>query len=234
MALNKFPKGIRVYTTEKLYYKKYAYRICFTVDDDKIVRSNIERGWYGSYSRTNIISLQNELKRRIIDKLPDDLECKFRSEQKYVTMYLDNSEIFEDLIDRLQNCIIEISVPASENHKQLMLDNHRIRVRRTLFLKQYRYKVNIKNSWTWKFNDFDSLKNWLDAMDNEDGTRWSANSTLATAMAMTPEQLSAPRFRYRYSAFSIYLNDDKDVMMLQLLLDNYYDSVEKAVLISET
>lgn len=234
MTLSKFPKGITVLTTAKLYYKKYAYRICFVVDDDRIVSSNISRGWYGQFTRTNLYTLQTELKRRIIDKLPDDLECKFRGEQKYVSLYLDDETIFEDLVEKMHHCITEVSVPANPAHRQLMIDNHRIRVRNTLYLKQYRYKVNIKNGWSWKFTEFDSLKTWLGALDNEDGTRWCASAPLAYVLAMTPEQRSAPRFRYRYSSFSIYLNDDKDVMMLQLWLNTYYDSVEKAVLISET
>jgi len=204
------------------------------VDDDKIIKSNVGRGWYGNYNRTNLYSLQTELKRKVIDNLPDELECKFRAEHKTVTMYLDDEAIFQDLIERLHYCITEVSVPTNNSHRQLMIDNHRIRVRNTLYLKQYRYKVNIKNGWTWKFTDFDSLKSWLGALDNEDGTRWCANSPLASVLAMTSEQRSAPRFRYRYSSFSIYLSDEQDVMMLQLWLNNYYDSVEKAVLISET
>lgn len=204
------------------------------MDDDKIIKSNVGRGWYGNYNRTNLYSLQTELKRKVIDNLPDELECKFRAEHKTVTMYLDDEAIFQDLIERLHYCITEVSVPTNNSHRQLMIDNHRIRVRNTLYLKQYRYKVNIKNGWTWKFTDFDSLKSWLGALDNEDGTRWCANSPLASVLAMTSEQRSAPRFRYRYSSFSIYLSDEQDVMMLQLWLNNYYDSVEKAVLISET
>jgi len=234
MTLSKFPKGIIISTTAKMYYKKYAYRICFTVDNDNILKSNIRGGWHGHFSRTNLFSLQTELKRKIIDNLPDELDCKFRAEQRTVTMYLDDEAIFHDLIERLHYCITEVSVPTNNSHRQLMIDNHRIRVRNTLYLKQYRYKVNIKNGWTWKFTEFDSLKSWLDALDNEDGTRWCANSPLASVLAMTPEQRSAPRFRYRYSSFSIYLSDEQDVMMLQLWLNNYYDSVEKAVLISET
>lgn len=234
MILSKFPKGIIVSTTVKMYYKKYAYRICFTVDEDNIINSNLDRTWYGHSSRMNLFTLQTELKRKIIDKLPDELECKFRAEHKTVTMYLDDEVIFEDIVGRLHHCITEVSVPANNSHKQLMMDNHRIRVRNTLFLKQYRYKVNIKNGWTWKFTEFDSLKSWLDALDNEDGTRWCASSPLADVLAMTAEQRAAPRFRYRYSSFSIYLSDEQDVMMLQLWLNTYYDSVEKAVLISET
>ena len=234
MTLSKFPKGIIVSTTVKMYYKKYAYKICFTVDDELVIKSNISRGWYGQYSLSNILPLQIELKRRVIDKLPDELDCKFRAEHKIVTMYLDDEAIFEDLVARLHHCITEVSIPANNGHRQLMMDNHRIRVRNTLFLKQYRYKVNIKNGWTWKFTEFDSLKSWLDALENEDETRWCASAPLASVLAMTTEQRSAPRFRYRYSSFSIYLNDEQDVMMLQLWLNNYYDSVEKAVLISET
>jgi hypothetical protein len=234
MTLSKFPKGIIVSTTVKMYYKKYAYRICFTVDDDRIIKSNLVRGWYAPYTRTNLYSLQTELKRKIIDHLPDELDCKFRGEHKIVTMYLDDESIFNDLVERLHYCITEVSVPTNNSHKQLMMDNHRIRVRNTLFLKQYRYKVNIKNGWTWKFTEFDSLNSWLNSLENEDGTRWCASSPLASVLAMTPEQRAAPRFRYRYSSFSIYLNDEQDVMMLQLWLNNYYDGVEKAVLISET
>lgn len=234
MTLSKFPKGIIVSTTVKMYYKKYAYRICFTVDDDNIIKSNIGRGWYGNYAHTNLFSLTTELKHKIIGKLPDDLDCKFRAEHKIVTMYLDDEAVFEDIIAQLHHCITEVSVPANNSHRQLMMDNHRIRVRSTLFLKQYRYKINIKNGWAWKFTEFDSLRSWLDALDNEDGSRWCASAPLASVLAMTSEQRSAPRFRYRHSSFSIYLSDEQDVMMLQLWLNNYYDSVEKAVLISET
>lgn len=234
MALNKFPKGIIIQSTVKLFYKKYAYKICFAVDDDKIIKSDVGRGWYGNYTRNNLMELRHELKRRIIDKLPDELECKFRSEHKYVTMYLNDDAIFDQLVSRMHHCILEISVPANETHKQLIQDNHRIRVRNSLFLQDFRYKVNIKNGWTEKFTDFESLKTWLISIEPDGGLRWRASKPLEKIFKMTPEQRATPKFRYRFSSYAVYLNDEQDVMMLQLWLNTYYDSVEKAVLISET
>lgn len=228
-----FPKGIKVRYTIKQFYKSYSYRICFKVDEEKLVYSKVSRGWYGSQQRSNLLQLRRELKYTIFDHLPDSLECKFRGEGKYVTLYLNDDSVFKDTVSKLSYCIEEVSIPTNENHKQVMEDNHRVRVRQKLFHNKYRFKVNIKNTWNDRFTDFEKLHSWLHNLENPAGDRWMANIPLARIFKLIDQHGKNTSNKIYWSSYGVYLNDDQDVMMLQMWLHNYYDSAEKAVLISE-
>jgi hypothetical protein len=153
----------------------------------------------------------------------------------HYSIFIKDETLFEELLIKLQSCVTEVAVPSSAEHRQLMEDNHRVRVRPTLFLGKYRFKVNIRNNWDNKFTDFEQLQSWLENLENEDDVdRWQPNSPLERLFQEIKQKVAnKSRYRYVYSKLSIYMNDDQDVMMLQLWLNNHYDGAEKAVLISE-
>lgn len=228
-----FAKHIDVNYTVKRFYKCYSYKICFKIDESKLVTISTRNTWYGSRNQTNVLELRHELKKRVIDKLPDSLECKFRGEGKYLTMFLDDHKIFEDMVNRLGSDITEIYMPANESHRKVMEDNHRVRVRKTLFHNKFRFRVNIKRAWDDKFTDFENLHSWLNTLEKGGGDRWMANIPLGRIFKIIDKLGKYSSTKYYWSEYAVYLNDEQDVMMLQLWLNNYYDSAEKAVLISE-
>ena len=228
-----FPPHIKIKHTVKRFYRCFSYKICFKVDEDKIVTVSSKQTWYGNRTQSNIVQLRHELKKRIIDKLPDSLECRFRSEGKYVTMFMDDDAIFADIVSRLGNRIDEIYMPANEAHRKVMEENHRIRVRKSLFNNKFRFKVIIKSTWDNKFTDFEHLHSWLHTLEPGGKDRWMANIPLARIFKIIDKFGKYNLTKQYWSEYAVYLNDDQDVMMLQLWLNNYYDSAEKAVLVSE-
>lgn len=229
-----FPTGIKVKYTVKRFYRSFSYRICFKIDESELVYSQVNRGWYGGRRpNSNLLQLRNDLRYRIIDQLPDELECKLRCEGENVSMYINDQTIFEDLVNRLSSSIYEVSIPVSDSHKQVMEDNHRVRVRKKLFHNKYRFKVNIKSSWTDRFANFENLYSWLQNLEDSEGDRWAANNPLKRVFRIIDTNGKYNETRYYQHNYAVYLNDDQDVMMLQMWLHHYYDSAEKAVLISE-
>jgi hypothetical protein len=233
MKLKQSPK-IKVQNTVKLFYSIFSYRICFTVDQSKLLTSNTRNTWYNRNNYSNLRSLRNDLKRAIIYKLPDELECRFRDEGLIVTMYLNDEGVFNDLVSKFGDQITEITAPVNQTHKDILNQNHRIRVRKTLFYDKFRFKVCIKNTWSEKFNDFVTLKEWLENLDDDENTlRWMASLPLRKIFDKIDASGSSKLTIYSWSSYSIFLNDEQDVMMLQLWLNNNYDSVEKVVLLTE-
>jgi len=226
-------KHIKVKYTVKRFYKCFSYKICFKIDESEIVVVNTHQTWYGRRDQDNISELRHKLKKRIIHKLPDSLECRFRSEGRHVVMFLDDQAIFEDLVQRLGKHIDEVYMPVSEEHKKVMEDNHRIRVRKTLFHNKFRFKVIIKSTWDKRFKDFENLHSWLNTLEKGGNDRWMANVPLGRIFRIIDRLGHYSNKKQYWSEYAVYLNDDQDVMMLQLWLNDYYDSAEKAVLISE-
>jgi hypothetical protein len=225
------PKKVSVINTARLFFNKFPYKIVFELDKSLLVRSNNRISYRGSVW-SNLSSIRSDLIRRIKYKIPEGVEHRGRAEDIRYSLFIDDHAVFENILDTMKDYVVEVSMPTNETHLQLMKDNHRIRVRPTLFLKKYRFKVNIKSTWDNTFTDFAELRDWLDNLKHEDDVdRWELGGSLRRMFRDIGKNIS--RYRYVNSAYSIYLSDEEDVMMLQLWLNNYYDSAEKVVLISE-
>lgn len=234
MNSDKILNRIKVYNTDRLFYNKYPYKIVFKIDESQLIKSNI-RPHYRSSNWANHLELRYDLIKRVKNKMPADADYRGRFEHMHYSVFVKDETLFEELLTKLQDCVTEVSIPSSVEHRQLMEENHRVRVRPTLFLGKYRFKVNIRNNWDNKFEDFEQLQIWLENLQHEDDVdRWQPNAPLDRLFREIKENSAKKnRYRYVYSKLSIYMNDDQDVMMLQLWLNKHYDSAEKAVLISE-
>lgn len=233
MQLQQFPSHIPKINTEKTFFKKYSYKISFLIDEKQLKDLISSAGLSHKYW-TNRAELRTELRLKIIDHLPIGTDFRTREEGFCVSLFLDDDAAAAKVANELAHCVKEIHAPTSDKHKQLMHENHKIHIRNTLFYNKYRYKVVIKNLWNDRFKNFDSLKEWLDALSCDDGeARWMANQPLSAVFSSSIEERNKPRFRYRYSHYAVFLNDERDVMMLQLWLNEWYERTEKAVLIAE-
>lgn len=232
MSSDKKPKKVSVINTAKLFFNKFPYKIVFELDRSLLVVNTGRVNYRGSVW-SNLSSVRADLIRRVKNKIPEGMDHRGRAEDLRYSLFIDDISVFENLTTVMKDWVVEVSMPSNETHLQLMKDNHRIRVRKTLFLKKYRFKVNIKSTWDNTFHDFVELRDWLDNLAHEDDVdRWEPSSSLRRMFRDIDKKLS--RYRYVNSTYSIYMNDEEDVMMLQLWLNKHYDSAEKVVLISET
>lgn len=226
MQLTHLSESTKLVHTERLFFKKFAYKICFVIDCSELgARSYSNTDYWLKRSR-----LRTELRNQISANL-DDHEYRTRQEGNSVSFFLNSSAIVDELSKKFKDSIIEIHMPLNDEHTRLMQENHRIRIRNTLFYDKYRYKVNIKSN---NVDRFDDLKTWLYSLETDKNeNRWMPNSPLKYVFNMSGTERKKPRFSYRYSSFAVFLNDEQDVMMLQLYLNDWYLGTEKAVLVTE-
>lgn len=234
MNFTQLPDHLVTIVTERIFYKKFSYKICFRIDETELSKLKTVVNYKISHSYwTGRTVLRESLRKKITNILPENVDYRTRSEGEIVTLFIDNDDVALDIVNKLVENVKEIHLPLNDSHKKLILDNHRNRVRKTLFHNKFRYKVNIKNDWNERFRKFDELKTWLDSMGGIDDTRWMPNSPLGSVFKMSDAERTKPKFRYRFSNYAMFLNDEQDLMMLQLWLHEWYWYTEKAVLISE-
>jgi len=216
------PKSVKQYSIERKYYKKYFYKIVLKVDESKI-KPGVPR-IYHPYGFSALFAARQDLLNEIV-KLPiQDADCKFRSESRWVSVFTNDTNFIELLFKELGHRIVEYHSPVSENHKEAVDQNRRIRVRKRLFENDFKYKVYFSQDWQHRTDCYSDVKDWLHGLDNTNGTRWAVNKTLRQYFDSIPG--------YKGYTAAIYLNDPEDLMMCQMRFhsDIYY--IEEAVLIS--
>ncbi len=216
------PKSVKQYSIERKYYKKYFYKIVLKVDESKI-KPGVPR-IYHPWGFSELYSARQDLLNEIVNLPIQDADCKIRSESRWVSVFTNDTGFIELLFNNLGHRIIEYHRPVSENHKETIDQNRRIRVRKHLFENNFKYKVYFSQDWKYRADGYLDLKNWLDGIDNANGTRWEVNKTLRQYF----DSISG----YKGYTAAIYLNDPEDLMMCQMRFHSEIQYIEEAVLIS--
>lgn len=216
------PKTIKQFSIERKYYKKYFYKIVLEVDVGKI-KSSVPR-IYHPWGYSALYEARQDLIKKIANLPIQDAECKIRSESRCVSVFTNDTNFIEMLFNNLGHYIIEYHRPVSDNHKVVVDQNRRIRVRKRLFENAFKYKIYFNQDWRLRNDKYSDVKNWIDGIENTNGIRWAVNKTLQQYFDNMPG--------YKGYTAAIYLNDPEDLMMCQMRFhsDIYY--IEEAVLIS--
>lgn len=213
------PKFVKQVSIERKYYKKYFYKIVLKVDESKpgVPRINLTYGFTALYaSRLNLL--------KEITALPiQDADCKIRSENKWVSVFTNDTEFIELLFKDLGYRITEYHRPVSDVHKNVIDQNRRIRVRKRLFENDFKYKVYFTQDWKYRTDGYVDVKKWLYELDNTNGIRWEVNKTLRQYFDSTPG--------YKGYTAAIYLNEPEDLMVCQMRFHSEIQYIEEAVLI---
>ena len=216
------PKFVKQFSIERKYYKKYFYKIVLKVDDN-VVKTSVPRIYHPFGFSALYAARQNLVKE--ISALPiQDPDCKIRSESRLVSVFTNDTAFIELLFQNLTQRITEYHSPVSEEHKDIVDENRRIRVRKRLFENEFKYKVYFTQDWKLRENRYADVKNWLAGLEDIDDTRWAVNKTLRQYF----NNISG----YKGYTAAIYLNDPEDLMMCQMRFHNEIDYIEEAVLIS--
>lgn len=216
------PKFVKQFSIERKYYKKYFYKIVLKVDDSKI-KPGVPR-IYHPFGFSALYTLRQDIIKEIANLPIQDADCKIRSESRLVSVFTNDIEFIVMIFDKLSHRIVEYYRPVSDNHKEIIDQNRRIRVRKRLFENAFKYKVYFSQDWQHRNDGYVDVKLWLDGLENLDGNRWAINKTLRQYFNDIPG--------YKGYTSAIYLNDPEDLMMCQMRFhsDIYY--IEEAVLIS--
>ena len=216
------PKYVKQYSIERKYYKKYFYKIVLKIDESKL-KPGVPR-IYHPFGFTAMYSARQELIKEVAALPIQDADCKIRSESRLVSVFTNDTAFIELLFKDLKHRIIEYHSPVSDNHKEVVDQNRRIRVRKRLFENAFRYKVYFSQDWKYRADKYSEVKLWLDGLEDIDGSRWAVNKTLRQYFNITPG--------YKGYTAAIYLNDPEDLMMCQMRFHNEIQYIEEAVLIS--
>ena len=216
------PKTVKQFSIERKYYKKYFYKIVLKVDDSKL-KVGMPR-IYHPWGFTAMYSARQDLIKEIAALPIQDADCKIRSESRWVSVFTNDTKFIELLFKDLSHRIIEYHRPVSDNHKEVVDQNRRIRVRQRLFENQFKYKVYFNQDWKSRNDGYKDVKLWLDGLEDSSGTRWAVNKTLHQYFNGTPG--------YKGYTAAVYLNDPEDLMMCQMRFHSEIDYIEEAVLIS--
>jgi hypothetical protein len=216
------PKFVKQFSIERKYYKKYFYKIVLKVDDN-VVKTSVPR-MYHPFGFSALYAARQNLVKDIAALPIQDADCKIRSESRWVSVFTNDTALIELLFQELSHRITEYHRPVSEEHKEVVDQNRRIRVRKRLFENEFKYKVYFSQDWKYRENRYIDVKNWLAGLENSEGTRWAVNKTLQQYFGNMPG--------YKGYTAAIYLNDPEDLMMCQIRFNNEIYYIEEAVLIS--
>jgi hypothetical protein len=216
------PKNVKEYSIERKYYKKYFYKIVLKVDESKI-KAGVPR-IYHPWSFSALYSLRQELLNKIVALPIADADCKIRSESRWISVFTNDTDFIELLFKDLGHRIIEYHRPVSEEHKNVVDQNRRIRVKKRLFENKFKYKVYFSRDWKHRTDQYSDVQLWLNDLDNSDKNRWAVNKTLEQYFNNMPG--------YKGYTAAIYLNDAEDLMMCQMRFHSEIECIEEAVLIS--
>lgn len=216
------PKTVKQYSIERKYYKKYFYKIVLRIDESKL-KPGVPR-IYHPFGFTAMYMARQELIKEVAALPIQDADCKIRSENRLVSVFTNDVKFIELLFKDLSHRIVEYHRPVSDNHKDVVDQNRRIRVRQRLFENNFKYKVYFNQDWKLRTDRYIDVKNWLDGIENTGGIRWAVNKTLRQYFDSIPG--------YKGYTAAIYLNEPEDLMMCQMRFHSEIQYIEEAVLIS--
>jgi hypothetical protein len=216
------PKFVKQFSIERKYYKKYFYKIVLKIDESKI-KPGVPR-IYHPWGFSAMYAARQELLKEVANLPIQDADCKIRSESRWISVFTNDTKFIELIFKELGHRIYEYHRPVSDNHKEVVDENRRIRVRKRLFENQFKYKVYFSQDWKFRADRYSEVKLWLDGLEDADRTRWAVNKTLRQFFNSTPG--------YKGYTAAVYLNDAEDLMMCQMRFHNEIEYIEEAVLIS--
>lgn len=219
----KLPVGVKLKFIQKQYYKKYFFKLLLRIDTSGAPRmSSADKHGSSWEIRRRQNALYNNIKLLLTNH-----DVKFRSEHTDISVFFNDEAVVKILADSFAERIVELHRPLNEAHKVVIDQNRRIRVRKTLFENNFKFKVYLTNSWKVRENRYIDFRDWLYSIEDADGTRWATNSTLSR---MFDDKYSMRGMGY---TVSIYFNDPEDLMMCQLKFNDKIQYIEEAVLLKD-
>lgn len=231
MSLDNFkiPPGCKAKYIEKMYYKKYKFKMVFQIGKSKLIRnpdSHKMSYWsYRSNAYLNRAELAHDLTKLVKRNAPDT-NNRFRAESSKVSVFTNSLEDVNRLLEKVGNRLIEFEYPKSEKHADLIDEHRKVVVRNNLFEKYYKFKIYMKYNPQERERRYADLKSFLETF----GTRqkdYEINSCLQNIFN-TKKQI-----RYAGYTIAIYLKNVDDLMMFQLRYNDDIQKIEEAVLVSD-
>ena len=222
-------------TAHKMYYKKYPICVRFSRPlQDVSLWGRTE--W--TEARTESVKKTSEIKRWLRKCCDFDYRTRY---DYHFAIYLKDIEALDKIYQRYKKEITVIEAPATESHRDMMIEDLNITVREKLFYSDYRYKIS---SYLYRNN----MDVWLEMIDviessfQEESYRMNptlrnyAENKKLDEKLQSGSQTRSLRMR-RWLPFSgtatVYLKEYDDVCTLHMMFKNVISSTTKIVLKNE-
>jgi hypothetical protein len=233
------PKHIKIKVPEKSYYGKYTHKLDLVATREQSAATmRSMNNW--RFNRTNYHNVQTEVTKPIKRILADYeletgqvLDYRLRQEGTTVSVYFSDTKVLELILaDRITSKIVNLHQPINDKHLEVMEINKKIRVRKTLFNKSYRYKLYIKNTSKFRKEELSAFNNWIKETFPED-SRIAINAGLDYLLLYGKAKERARSWYIHNTVLAIYINDEMDLMLAKLRLNEHIAYIEQAVLFTE-
>jgi hypothetical protein len=233
------PEHIKIKVPEKPYYGKYTHKLDLVATKEQTAATMRSlNNW--RFNRTNYYNVQVEITKPIKRIIADHeletgqvLDYRLRQEGATVNLYFSDTKVLElVLADRITSKIVSLHQPINDKHLEVMEVNKKIRVRKSLFNKSYRYKLYIKNTIKFRKEELSSFNNWIKETFPED-SRISVNTGLDYLLVYGKIKERTPTWYTYNTVLAIYINDEVDLMLMKLRLNEHIAYIEEAVLFTE-
>lgn len=198
---------MKQYTTQKLFFKKYPYKIVLTRTG---AVTSISKIWNDGWTPFETVSWlkENKIPYRVWSTLeyPNGRKVFRKIAKSLITatiqIFLENSNDFDLCKERFKDNLDSVTKPYNDLCLKYLKDNANVFVRRTLLSKKFRYVITFKK-WDPKFSDIDL---WIkeNLLPNE-RIKWSSD-------------------RYSYYP-KLYLCDDADYFLVKLAWSEKLDDI---------
>lgn len=218
------PKECKLKYTQKMYYKKYVYKMIFEVDKSKLVKNTGKQNYFYPryYSYSNRMQVINDLLKQIDQHVKSD-DYRLRAENVRISLFTSSVDDVVSLISNLGHRLVEFERPYNENHVEIMDNFRKVVIRSSLFEKEFKFKVYLKYDYKIRETRYESVKNFLETLDS----KWGVNSTLNRFFNTN---LTGRHLGY---TSAVYLTNAEDLMMFQLRFNDDILKVEEVVLLSD-
>jgi hypothetical protein len=233
------PKHIAIKIPEKSYYGKYTHKLDLVATKEQSAAAMRSlNNW--RFNRTNYYNVQTEITKPIKRILADHeletgqaLDYRLRQEGANVSLYFSDTKVLKLVMtDRIVSKVVSLYQPLNDKHLEVMEINKKIRVRKTLFNKLYRYKLYIKNTSKFRKEELSAFNRWIKETFPED-SRIAMNTGLDYLLLYGKTKERARSWYIHNTILAIYINDEIDLMLVKLRLNEHIAHIEEAVLLSE-
>ena len=192
--------------TNKLYFKKYAYKI--------VCRSPIQRGM----SSNEMYFVDRSFSKSLLKILENRQDYKYRVTHSYQHVFFFNDETLKTkILNKVGKHLVWLYQPGSESELNLMKDNLRIRPCNKYPYNLFQYKISLRSRM--KVDKRISFLNWISKYSKDD-IRISCD---------TKRYLDSIQSYYCYNPF-LYVRDSKILSMVGMYLGNDIRTTEQYIL----
>lgn len=218
--------------TNKLFYKKYAYKISLAVDGASLIKIwGIPRLRTMLASRPDMLLFNKSVSARPVwphnatinlarlvkftDLLdPYLLTVKTRVEDNSINIFLEDDRLYVTLQDVLKDYIVSVTEPDTDNELDMLMNNANIVLCKNYPHADLKYKIT--------FTEIPiavraSLLEWVSKYDS------------TTVFVSKNTKLYLARTQFCYTPF-IFVKDKNMILMIQLIAGQYINSIEEFII----